>query len=53
MPIHAWTRLFDGVFHAFHLTWIGQLQTALNSGILPPDYHALAEQVVPPMFRTC
>jgi hypothetical protein len=48
MPIHDWSRVFDGAFHAFHLTWMGELQTALNSGILPPDYYALAEQVAGP-----
>jgi hypothetical protein len=48
MPIHDWSRVFDGAFHAFHLTWMGELQTALNSGILPPDYYALAEQVARP-----
>jgi hypothetical protein len=49
MPIHDWTRVFDGAFHAFHLTWMAELQTALNSGILPPDYYALAEQVARPI----
>jgi hypothetical protein len=45
MPIHDWTRVDAGIFHDFHVTWIGALRTALNSGLLPPDYYALAEQV--------
>ncbi len=48
MPIHDWTRIFDGAFHAFHHAWITQLQEALNSGLLPADYYALAEQVTRP-----
>jgi hypothetical protein len=42
MPIHDWSRVFDG---AFHHAWIAEIQKVLNSGILPPDYYALAEQV--------
>lgn len=34
------------MFHAFHTAWIGELQRALNRGLLPPDYYVLAEQVV-------
>lgn len=44
MPIHDWGRVDAGVFHAFHTTWLGTIQTALNSGVLPPDFYALAEQ---------
>src|SRR5262245_33877268 len=44
MPIHDWTRVDDGIFHAFHLAWLGELQKTLNSGVLPSDYYALAEQ---------
>jgi hypothetical protein len=49
MPIHDWSRVFDGAFHAFHHAWIAELQTALNSGILPSDYYAMAEQVTRPI----
>jgi len=45
MPIHDWTRVDAGIFHDFHTTWIGFLRTALNSGLLPSGYYALAEQV--------
>jgi len=45
MPIHDWSRVYDGAFHAFHLGWIAELQIALNQGLLPPDYYAMAEQV--------
>ena len=44
MPMHNWTRVIAGTFHHFHLNWIATLGTALNTGGLPPDYFALAEQ---------
>jgi hypothetical protein len=44
MPIHDWTRLDDGIFHAFHLAWLARLQETLNQGVLPSGYYALAEQ---------
>jgi hypothetical protein len=44
--MHDWTRVEAGIFHAFHVAWIGLLQNALNEGLLPPDYYALAEQIV-------
>jgi hypothetical protein len=48
MPIHDWSRVYDGAFQAFHLGWIAELQIALNQGLLPPDYYAMAEQVAGP-----
>ena len=45
MPIDDWTKVTAGTFHAFHLALIGELQRSLNSGLLPPNYYALAEQV--------
>ncbi len=44
MPIHDWTRVNAGIFHDFHHAWIEELKRALNHGILPPEYYALAEQ---------
>lgn len=44
MPIHDWSRVSAGVFHAFHVSWLGRLQDALNESILPSDFYALAEQ---------
>ena len=44
MPVHDWTRVDAGTFHDFHTVWIAELRTALNSGLLPTDYYALAEQ---------
>jgi hypothetical protein len=46
MPIHDWTRVDAGLFHAFHQRWIGALCDALNTGGLPPDYFALPEQAI-------
>lgn len=45
MPVHAWSRVSAWTFHAFHLAWISEIQRALNAGLLPPEYYALAEQV--------
>jgi hypothetical protein len=44
MPMHDWTSVEAGTFHAFHLAWLGELQKALNAGVLPAGYYALAEQ---------
>jgi Protein of unknown function (DUF4058) len=46
MPIHDWTRVDAGLFHAFHQRWISALSDALNRGALPADYYALAEQLL-------
>jgi hypothetical protein len=46
MPVHDWTRVDAGLFHAFHQRWISALCDALNTGGLPTDYFALAEQSV-------
>jgi hypothetical protein len=44
MPVHDWTKVDAGIFHAFHHRWISAISDALNQGILPPDYYALPEQ---------
>jgi hypothetical protein len=45
MPIHDWTRVDAGIFHAFHHDWITEIARALNRGILPAAYYALPEQI--------
>jgi hypothetical protein len=45
MPIHDWTRVDAGIFHAFHHDWITYISHALNRGLLPADYYALPEQI--------
>ena len=45
MPVHDWTRAEAGDFHHFHQRWISALSDALNGGVLPPEFMALAEQV--------
>jgi len=45
MPIHDWTRVEAGIFHHFYHAWIYAIQRVLNSGVLPPEFYALAEQV--------
>jgi hypothetical protein len=44
MPVHDWTRVEAGIFHAFHTAWVSEIQKALNSGLLPLGFYALAEQ---------
>jgi hypothetical protein len=46
MPVHDWTRVDAGLFHAFHQHWIIALCNALNQGSLPPGYFALPEQSI-------
>ncbi len=46
MPIHDWTRVSFGTFHNFHQHWMIALCDALNGGLLPEGYFAMAEQVV-------
>ena len=45
MPIHDWTCVDAGIFHAFHHDWVAQIARALNRGILPAAYYALREQI--------
>jgi Protein of unknown function (DUF4058) len=45
MPIHDWTEVEAGIFHAFHHGWITSISNALNSGLLPKDLYALPEQI--------
>jgi hypothetical protein len=44
MPVHDWTRVQAGTFHHFHCAWITHLAEALNGGILPAGFYAMAEQ---------
>ncbi len=45
MPVHDWTRVDAGIFHAFHHDWVTEISRALNRGLLPADYYALPEQI--------
>ena len=45
MPVHDWTRVDAGIFHAFHHDWITEISRALNRGLLPSAYYALPEQI--------
>jgi len=44
MAVHDWNRVPAGIFHDFHHEWISTIRRALNDGLLPPEYYALAEQ---------
>jgi hypothetical protein len=45
MPIHDWTRVRANRFHHFHQTWTPNVAAALNTGLLPPGFFAMAEQI--------
>jgi hypothetical protein len=45
MPMHDWTKVEAGIYHAFHHEWISEISRALNRGLLPDTYYALPEQV--------
>ena len=45
MPIHDWTRVDDGEFHALHTQWLARMTDAINE-VLPKGYYALPEQKV-------
>jgi hypothetical protein len=45
MPVHDWTRVRANRFHDFHQGWTIALRNALNAGLLPPGYFAMAEQI--------
>lgn len=44
MKVHDWRRVGAGIFHDFHTTWLSHIKEALNAGILPEGFYALAEQ---------
>jgi hypothetical protein len=44
MPIHDWTLVDAGTFHAFHTAWVTHLSETLNGGVLPSGYYAMPEQ---------
>ncbi len=52
MPLHDWSRVESGIFHAFHGSWITEIQIALNAGLLPADYYALASNVRASLSQT-
>src|SRR5713101_3508198 len=45
MPMHDWTKVPHGIYHAFHHGWINEIGRVLNQELLPRDYYALPEQV--------
>lgn len=44
MPVHDWTRVFAGLFHDFHMSWVCELSRELNDHLLPSDHYALIER---------
>lgn len=46
MPIHDWTRVDAGTFHAFHQDWTIEICRTLNRGVLPAGYFAMPDQRV-------
>ena len=45
MPIHDWTSVRANRFHDFHQSWTINIRNALNAGLLPPGFLAMAEQI--------
>lgn len=45
MPIHDWTRVRANRWHDFHQSWTLAIRNALNGGLLPAGYLAMAEQI--------
>jgi hypothetical protein len=45
MPVHDWTRVRANRFHDFHQSWVLGVRNALNGGLLPDGYLALAEPI--------
>jgi hypothetical protein len=45
MPMHDWTLVPDGIYHAFHHTWVAFVTDRLNNRGLPDELYALPEQV--------
>src|SRR5438105_1250032 len=50
MPVHDWTRVDAGTYHAFHMNWMTHLSETLNGGLLPPGYYAMPEQHAGPFI---
>ncbi len=48
MPLHDWTRSTDAAFHNFHLGWLWNLASAMNTSVLPTGYVARTEEYVGP-----
>jgi hypothetical protein len=46
MPIHDWTRVRANRFHDFHQSWTIAIRNALNGGLLPDGYLAMAEALL-------
>jgi hypothetical protein len=44
MPIHDWSNADASVLRHFHHGWNEGIARALNRGVLPSDYYAMAEQ---------
>lgn len=44
MPIHDWSRVASNRYHHFHQQWSLEIANALNTGLMPEGYFAMAEQ---------
>jgi hypothetical protein len=48
--MHDWTKIDPNDYHHFHGRWIFAITDALNGGLLPNGYFALAEHTTPPII---
>jgi Protein of unknown function (DUF4058) len=46
MPMHNWTLVEAGIFHAFHHHWVSAISDTLNAGLLARDYYALPDDSI-------
>lgn len=53
MAMHDWTKVPQGIFHAFHHRWISAISDELNSGRLPADYYPLPSKSPAVLDLTC
>ena len=52
MPIHDWTRVDAGIFHAFHHGWIEEMARALNRGCCLPTTTHSGNSIRPTLVQT-
>jgi Protein of unknown function (DUF4058) len=48
MPMHDWRNVEAGIYHDFHHEWISEIKRYLNTGVMPDDMYAMAEQITRP-----
>lgn len=47
MPMHDWTLVPAGIYHAFQIGWISAIADRLNADLLSNDLYAIVERAAP------